>query len=266
MPTTTEQTVVLTTGASRIRRFRPLHPTQVSTIAELRQALSSADKNTLWISCIPRLGNALPAAIRQFEASHGDAVFLHPVSTSSIPVLGKVFGHGVFDPESYLSDEELVAVLISENRSDLFIAGRVDPLSKTVALWRGNRRLLIVPFSGFPTSGDGTKPDFSDFAVTDCGQTIRFGSYEAATDAILYEFAPDYRRTIKKQRLASEQSFGASLRRLRKQRGLRREDFAPLTAKTITRIEHNKVKHARGKTLSVIAERLGVQPSEIENY
>jgi hypothetical protein len=36
-----------------------------------------------------------------------------------------------------------------------------------------------------------------DIAVTDFGQTVRLGVYEAATDAILCEFDDDYRRRAK---------------------------------------------------------------------
>ncbi len=86
-------------------------------------------------------------------------------------------------------------------------------------------------------------------------------------DAILYEYDPEFRRRISKQRLQEDQSFGASLRRLRKQRGLRREDFEPdLSAKTIARIEQGKVKRIQKKTLNALAEHLSVEPEEIETF
>ena len=126
---------------------------------------------------------------------------------------------------------------------------------------------LTVPFSTFEKSGDGTEPDFNKFAVIDCGQTVQLGNYEAAVDAILYEHDPEYRRRISKKRLQEDQSFGASLRRLRKQRGLRREDFEPdVTAKTVARIEQGKVKRIQKKTLNVLANRLSVDPEEIATF
>ena len=76
----------------------------------------------------------------------------------------------------------------------------------------------------------------------------------------------DYRRRKAKERLKSEQSLGASIRRLRKQRGLRREDFKPLAAKTIARIEQGIVKSVHKRTLKTIARVLGVEPEEIETY
>ena len=126
---------------------------------------------------------------------------------------------------------------------------------------------LTVPFSAFEKSGDGTRPDFNELSVIDCGQTVQLGDYEAAVDAILYEYDPEYRRRITKQRLREDQSFGASLRRLRKQRGLRREDFEPdLSAKTLARIEQGKVKRIHNKTFNALAKRLSVEPEDIETF
>ena len=126
---------------------------------------------------------------------------------------------------------------------------------------------MTVPFSTFEESGDGTERDFNTFAMIDCGQTVRLGDYEAAVDAILYEYDPEFRRRIAKKRSQEDQSFGASLRRLRKQRGLRREDFQPdVSAKTIARIEQGKVKRVRQKTLNAVANRLSVKPAEIATF
>ena len=95
---------------------------------------------------------------------------------------------------------------------------------------------------------------------------IRLGKYEAASDALLYEYDADYRRRKAKERIASEQGLGASIRRLRKQRGLNREDFAPLSSKTIARIEQGKVRSIQGKTQATIAKTLGVGVEELESY
>jgi DNA-binding Xre family transcriptional regulator len=132
-----------------------------------------------------------------------------------------------------------------------------------MTLWRGD----LEPLTAFEKSGDGVRPDFARFAVADYGQTIRLGDYEAAADALLYEFDPQYRRRVARLRRQTEQSFGASPRRLRKQRGLRREDFSPdVAAKTIARIEQGKVRRIQKKTLHALAARLRVKPEEIETY
>ncbi len=166
----------------------------------------------------------------------------------------------------FLPPEELAEALSAENRSDLFIGGTVDSQNKVVTLWRGDLRSLAVPFSAFAPSGDEVKPDFKAFSVTDYGHTVRLGEYEAATDAILYEFDSDYRRTLSKQRRESERSLGAALRRLRRQRGLTQADFVPLAEKTIARIEQGKVARIHPKTLAIIADRLSVAPDEIATF
>lgn len=86
-------------------------------------------------------------------------------------------------------------------------------------------------------------------------------------DALLYEFDPEYRRAISKKRMHEEQSFGGSLRRLRKQRGLRREDFVPdVSAKTVARIEQGAVVRIQKKTMDLLAKHLGVEADEIASF
>ena len=103
--------------------------------------------------------------------------------------------------------------------------------------------------------------------MTNSGQTVRFGDYEAAADAILCEFDLVYRCHVFNARRQWERTIGASLRRLSKQRGLRREDFEPnVTAKTIARTEHGLVQRIQMATLNSIADRLRVNIDEIETY
>jgi DNA-binding Xre family transcriptional regulator len=176
----------------------------------------------------------------------------------------------------FISAEELAEVFAVDHRANLLIGGFVNEATQTVTLWRGNLESLTVPFSAFELtvpfsafemSGAGTKPDFKAFSVTDCGQTVRLGNYEAAVDAILYEHDPEYRRAISKKRLQEHRSFGAALRRLRKQRGLRREDFEPdVAAKTVARIEQGKVTRIQKITLESLAKHLSVEPEEIASF
>ena len=125
---------------------------------------------------------------------------------------------------------------------------------------------FIVPLKPSTDSGDATRPDFAQLGFTDYGRTVVLGDYEASADAILYELDPDYRRKLNKQRRLDERSFGASLRRLRLQRRLRRSDFKPISSKTIARIERNEVEKPHHDTLQVLGTRLGVRPDEIESY
>ncbi|HEU0079659.1 MAG TPA: helix-turn-helix transcriptional regulator [Longimicrobiaceae bacterium] len=166
----------------------------------------------------------------------------------------------------FLPMQELAVVMGSPERNDLFIAGVVDPVDRVVVLYRGNLDRLIVPFAWFTSGKSLVEPDFEDFAPADYGNTIRLGSYEASADAILYEFDPEYRRRAKRRELRQDVSFGASLRRLRLMRGVSRDDFPGIAARTIARIERGEVERPREETLHRIAQRLGVTPEEIPTY
>ena len=134
----------------------------------------------------------------------------------------------------WLPADELVPALLATNelRSELFVAVATDTGTQTVTLRRADLTAVVVPFSLFHPSGDGHRPDFSRPRVTDYGRTVAFGEYEAAGDAILYETDAEYRKELHAQRRESEQSFGASLRRLRMQRRLTQSVFPGVTAKT----------------------------------
>ncbi len=163
--------------------------------------------------------------------------------------------------------KELAAALDAESRADLFLGGFVNKATETITFWRGDLESLTVPFSAFEKSGDGAEPDFNAFSVIDCGQTVKLGNYEAAVDAILDENDPGYRRAASKKRLQEDRSFGAALRRLRKQRGLRREDFEPdVSAKTVARIEQGKVARIQKKTIDSLAKHLAVDPLEMASF
>ena len=69
----------------------------------------------------------------------------------------------------------------------------VDQDGKTLTLIRGDNSVIVVPFSFFNVSGDGTEPDFTKVKLIDYGHTVALGIYEASADAILYEYASDYR-------------------------------------------------------------------------
>ncbi len=169
-------------------------------------------------------------------------------------------------PPVILPNEALAEVLTDANRRDLCLGGSVDGRLGLLVVVRGDLDLLTVPLSAFDASGEGIEPDFADFEVIDHGQTLRFGIYEASFDAVLYEWDPEYRRRIGQLRREEERSFGASLRRLRLQRRLSREDFPGVSAKSIARIERGEVGRPRPDTLRKIADRLGVAPGDIQGF
>lgn len=267
-PAAMGRTVVLHRSRSRARAFQFPNSQVIITAAGVRTELDHPDRNGLWISCDRLLTQELLKQIARPNTRLGSAIFLHDLTPTAIAALSGCFHHVAFAQSGgFLEPQELAEALLAENRRDLLIGCLVDRDSKTVILWRGDLEPLTVPFAAFPKSADGIKPNFASAAVVDYGQTLQFGEYEAAADAILYEFDADYRRRIKKERAKSEQTFGASLRRLRKQRGLTRDDFAPhVAAKTVSRIELGQVKRVQTNTLNALAERLGVRPEEIGTF
>ncbi len=262
------ETYVLNRLQSRSSKLAVLKAEVISSVGQLRQSLQRPNKNSLWISYDKDLTEALLKNVSWRDAPLGEAVLVHDMSPPSLPALGTCFKHFAFGVNgNFLAPDELAVALGAENRIDLFIGGSVDKASETITLWRGNLQTITVPFTAFAKSGDGTAPDFDKFGIIDYGQTIRLGDFEAAADALLYEFDAEFRRRTKSQRQATEQSFGASLRRLRKQRGLSRDDFGPdLSAKTVARIENGEVRRVQAKTLGVLAKRLNVTASEIESF
>jgi hypothetical protein len=264
----TRLTFVLNRNKARANAFKALNAKVFDNAEAIRQELKLPTKDALWISYDKSLTQELLKSLAGPSVALGEGVFLHDLAPKWIAALTGAFKHFAFSEDgSFLEPEELAEALKVQNRRDLFIGGLVDSSTKTITLWRGDLEPLTVPCTAFPKSGDGIKPDFNKFRVTDYGQTVQLGDYEAAADAILYEYDPEYRRRIKKERLAREQSFGASLRRLRKQRGLSREDFEPaISAKTVARIEQGEGKRINPATLQAIADRLGVSSEEIGSF
>jgi DNA-binding Xre family transcriptional regulator len=166
----------------------------------------------------------------------------------------------------FLPTEELIEVLGSKNSADLFIGGVIMLSRSTVLLYRGNLESLEIPLSWFVARPGGIEPDPKDFSISDYGQAIRLGHYEASTDAALYEFDEKYRVRTKKRLAAEDSSIGGAIRRLRLQKGLRQSDFPGVTAKEIARIENGKVKKPHRQTLEKIAKRTGVAVEQLITF
>lgn len=165
-----------------------------------------------------------------------------------------------------LPPAELAEALRSPDADELFIAALASRRDKTLLLHRGNLASVVIPFSWFRSRRGGPAPDFSDPQVTDFGRTIRLGDYEAASDAILYEFAPDVRRKLKARIIRQDRTFGGSIRRLRLQKGLSREDVPGVTARTLTRIETGRTRKPGAATLQALADSLGVGVGELGSF
>lgn len=238
--------------------------------SEVEAAVASTTKRMTWISFTRNFTDILleNAVDSRADLRGSHLITLTPPRSESISALLGLF-HPVFglvEGFQWLPKEELVEVITRQDASDRFIGGSVDAKAKTVTLLRGDIEAIVAPFAIFQKSGDGTAPDFTRLRLTDYGRTVTLGQYEASADALLYELDPDYRRRLKKQRRQDEQTFGASLMRLRKQRRLKRSDFAPVSSKAIARLERNEVGKPHTKSLGTIADRLGVRPEEIDAY
>lgn len=260
--------ILLDRRVKRAAAFAGLHPRVVTSVADVNRSVAYASKDSVWVSYSSDLTDALVKHATAVPSMLGIGLFLHSLDMKSIPVLSTLFRRIAFAVDGgFMPAEELAEALNAENRGNLFIGGFVNKANKTITFWRGNFESLTVPFSAFVGLSGRTKPNFASFAVIDCGQTVQLGDYEAAVDAILYEHDPEYRRAIAKERIQKDRSFGGSLRRLRKQRGLRREDFEPdVAAKTVARIEQGKVTRIRKQTLAALAMHLGVTPAEIATF
>ncbi len=227
-------------------------------------------KRVTWVSFTRSATDMLleEAVKRRVDVRGAHLITLTPPRAESVPALLGLFHPviGLVEGFRWLPKLELIEAIASDDANTRFIAGSVDRKARRLTLLRGDLQAVVAPFSLFSQSGDGPAPDFGRLRLTDHGRTVSLGDYEASADAVLYELDPAHRRRLKSLRRDSEQSLGAALLRLRKQRGLRQGDFAPISAKEIARIERNLITQPHTRTLEVIASRLQVRPDEIADY
>lgn len=263
----TETAYVLEMGkVSSCRHLGALHPRCLRSREAIREAVRSASRRSLWICMAVEPAYWLAEVLSQVQtARRGCLLALADIPGPLASVLSAGLERFVPRQRTMLPLNELAAVLASEDCGDFCIGGSVVERAGIVALVRGDLSLLTVPFSDFPAKQSGVVPDFGRFEVADHGRTLRFGSFEAALDAVLYERDAAYRRRVKAGRLAQDDSLGGSLRRLRLQRGLRLADFGPME-KAVARIERGEVRVPRRSTLAVIARKLGVEPEQIREF
>lgn len=229
----------------------------------------AADSRSSWVASRLETVTPLLAAQESLRQAHGLLVAgfapePKPILTESLHrYFGRIVGAG--PPSTLLNPSELAAVLAADYPEDYVFGGQLIP-GIGVILVRGSRDTFVVPTETFEPSATGLKPDFGRFRITDNGQTLAFGDYEATLDSILYEHDGAYRHRAKARELEQDNSFGAALRRLRLLRGLKQSDFAPITEREIRRIERNEVGVPHSETQRIIAARLGVPFEEISTY
>ncbi len=249
--------------------FTRLGADRLRSESEIRFALSRHAQGALWIAPSTAAIRLILSIFPHRPMRDQRLLYLERAHSDRRGLLHALFRFVVSVEEGVglLPANELSAVLSSADRADLFIGGAsVSAREAAVILYRGNLEPLVVPLAWFRVRPDGPKPDLADLAITDFGQTIRLGAYEAATDAVLYEFDEDYRRRSKKRLLETDRTLGGSLRRLRLQKGLRQSDFPGLTAKEIARIERGEIKKPHQHTLAAIAKRFGIAADKISTF
>lgn len=233
------------------------------------RALHAAHRHQVWIlkseDSIPPLIRAVAADIPRVRPSWLIS-YARPKGASA-RILESSFDRTLFGVRAMVEFDDLVEILDADHPEDYALAAEWDREHETLAIWRGDLTALLVPLNRrtFPERA-GVAPDPERLAIVDSGQTIRMGEYETAMDRLLYERDPDYRRRARKRRLHEEPGLGASIRRLRLLRGVRRSEFPGLEEKTIARIERGEVEHPHAGTLETIAKRLGVRVKQLEEY
>jgi hypothetical protein len=252
---------------SRFRRRLPISFHRLNTGDEIVDTFLSAERRSVWLAPNDSFVALIAKAVHEPRGDHRLIVFDDRPSRSCD--LANVYFRYVVPSirdVKVLEAEELGEVLAASNREDLFIGGIVDEQKELLVLFRGNLEPLVVPLTWFVGGEASPEPDYRRLSITDYGNTVCLGEFEAATDAILYEFDPEFRRRAKERQRAADPTFGGSMRRLRLQKGLARADFPGVTEKTIARIERNEVESPRPATLRALAKRLGVPVEELGSY
>jgi hypothetical protein len=246
-------------------QFSALHPQTLKNNVDLERAVKRTLRKDLWIV----LAQELTSLLSDFQfrlRQTPELIVIGDLPRPRLDIVRIFFRRSICHGEIKLSFEQLAEVMAAHDRADLLIGGEVDQDGGLVLFYRGDFSPLLVPLTAFRQAGDGTEPDFSDFSIEDTGQSVRFGNYEASTEAILYEFDSDYRKRYRKNLIKTEKSLGASIRRLRLQKGLRQTDFSGIHEKEIRRIESGEVKKPHQPTLQKIATQLGVAVKDLGTY
>ncbi|HZG42301.1 MAG TPA: helix-turn-helix transcriptional regulator [Longimicrobium sp.] len=268
-----EEFLLLGSGWGHTAALADLPALRAGTADQLQKWGGSSSAGLLCIAHTPAdLGQFVAAALeyrtRKPRSRLHKVLVLHPLTAGQRTIYQDLFARVLApgDGIQMLATNELLEALASDDRADRVIGVAVDGASQLVMLYRGNLDTVIVPFAWFGSPHASTRPDFSDFEPVDHGIGVRFGQYEAAVDAILYEFDPAYRRRVKRAEIGRDDDVGGSVRRLRNLRGLKQSDFPGISVKEIGRIERGEVKTPQRATLDRIASIFGVSVEDLRTY
>lgn len=247
-----------------------------TTADDIRKALQTADRDSVWISPRTEMTDELIRTAHQSLSRRpgrrphfGKLLLLEAPRVRTLPFLADLFDAVIGGTQAFrtLPENMLIDVLAApaEEVRDVFIGGVIDQKNGLLSLTRGNLEQVSVSLSIFHPSGT-SRPNFRQFRLDDYGQTVCFGDYEASADFILFDADRDFRRRTIAKRHDEAKGFGPSLRRLRIQRGLSRTDFPGISSKTIARLERGDVERPHENTVRKIAATLGVAAEDLETY
>jgi hypothetical protein len=258
-----DKNIIVVAHESERALFEPLETEFVHEPGEIQRALRRKERQ-LWIAReLPPLHEFAPMG---GSRERRDLLVLSSVPFNRRQILQTMFHH-VVAPDGdvrMLPDEQIVDLLTDEFPGDYFIGGLYDDKDEVVLLYRGNLESVALPLSWFEPN-ELTEPEPSELQIIDWGQTVQLGEYEVGADTILYEHDADFRKRVKQNRLEQDDSFGASVRRLRLMRGLKQDDINGVTARTVRRIEQNETS-PQDATRQKLAAALGVEPDELGSY
>lgn len=151
---------------------------------------------TTWVAPNSR---SLVRLVRLDGCRNGDQrlLALAPVDVATLTALQGLFSHVVCRPAGghLIPPEELAGVLSDPAPGESFIGGFVHEQVRMVVLHRGDLSTMVVPLEWF-ANPHTVSPDPHDFEVVDSGHGVRLGEFEAATDAVLYDFDPVVRTKL----------------------------------------------------------------------
>jgi DNA-binding XRE family transcriptional regulator len=255
-------------GAFPSRRAAgPLRYENIRSARKVCETYAVAPRESLWVAWDIAQFSAL-TEVRPLPSRDQRLLCMTTMDSASQQVFGTYFPHllAASDARVLLASPELETVVTSSVRADRFIAVAFDRGSKAIVLHRGNLDRVVVPLAWFANAASDAAADPLALDIIDCGQTVKLGSFEAATDAILYEFDDEYRRAVKQRTIAQDDSIGGSIRRLRLQKGLTRDEFPGVTAKSIARIERGDVLQPHSRTVERIARALAVSVRDLGSF
>lgn len=252
-------------GAVQARPQRVVE--RIRSARALQQCYAAAPRESVWLLWDPTMLKPL-TTLEPRPGRDLRVVCLTAPPPQARHVFDAYFSHelSLTADVAALDPQVLADVITSDDRANLFIAASYDALTQAVVLYRGNLEPVVVPLSWFVNAASTAVADPAALAIIDYGHTVQLGDFEAATDAILYEFDPAYRQQVKADRLARDASIGGAIRRLRLQRGYRLTDLRGVEPKTLARIERGEVQAPHHDTLAAIATALGVTLQDLPSY